>query len=688
MTASLLQLVAIGSEDYYLTGNPQISHFKQIYMRYTNFSIERIQLYNEATRKISINELNTYNFKINTEYGDLLRSTYLHIKLPAIYCPKDHQFRWIKDVGSMIIEEAKLIINDTIIENLDSHSIHILNNITLNKKTTTIYNSVTGNIPKYYEPNIDNKYPYSESELYIQDTNITTLEKINQNYKEIPTIEKLKLYIPLPFFFNRFKILNIPICALRKSKIHIKLKLRPLRELYTIAIKKEHQLGINMSFSEQDRKLYTNKVSSFNPQSYKKYNNKTILDFIKDKNALNDIDISLFMYIIFLDKAERYNFSNNKYSALISVPVFYNFLGKEGEVDLKIENNNIVKEMYIFAQRDDVNDTNTWSNYSIYDYNTKYINRKLYQNYYYKLSIDQYDKDLSDLKSIIEQYSSLKNSIYTSGNKYEVLITYIDNTNNNVSIFEANVDFTKRLDPNISLYFDLLGGILSDFHSFLIYYGMFRKHLDENNTEISPTYFRYKILNSKNESMNIESLKYLPLFTVQNSFIKIDFINSRYTTSILDNTTKYIKKSDGIIDNDISNLLNTWSYRDFNKIPYINDSNIEVYDKPNIIKSVLIKGDGNPINNKLDIDYATYGKIFEMYNNSNIKNIIYYSFSEFPEKYQPSGHINFDLIKNIHVNLELKQNLLDKLDYKFNVYVYLMVYKILNIEKDSVSLLL
>ena len=77
MTASLLQLVAIGSEDYYLTGNPQISHFKKIYLRHTNFSIERIQLYNNASRKINENEENNYIFDINTKYGDLLQLMYL-----------------------------------------------------------------------------------------------------------------------------------------------------------------------------------------------------------------------------------------------------------------------------------------------------------------------------------------------------------------------------------------------------------------------------------------------------------------------------------------------------------------------------------------------------------------------------------------------------------------------------------
>ena len=42
MGGGLLQLVAYGAQDVYLTGNPQITFFKVVYRRHTNFSIESI----------------------------------------------------------------------------------------------------------------------------------------------------------------------------------------------------------------------------------------------------------------------------------------------------------------------------------------------------------------------------------------------------------------------------------------------------------------------------------------------------------------------------------------------------------------------------------------------------------------------------------------------------------------------
>ena len=42
MGGGLIQLVSKGAQDVYLTGNPQVTFFKVVYRRYTNFSMECI----------------------------------------------------------------------------------------------------------------------------------------------------------------------------------------------------------------------------------------------------------------------------------------------------------------------------------------------------------------------------------------------------------------------------------------------------------------------------------------------------------------------------------------------------------------------------------------------------------------------------------------------------------------------
>ena len=43
MGGGLMQLVSVGAQDIHLTGNPQITFFKIVYRRHTNFSIECIE---------------------------------------------------------------------------------------------------------------------------------------------------------------------------------------------------------------------------------------------------------------------------------------------------------------------------------------------------------------------------------------------------------------------------------------------------------------------------------------------------------------------------------------------------------------------------------------------------------------------------------------------------------------------
>jgi hypothetical protein len=79
MGGGLMQLVAYGAQDIYLTGNPQITFFKVVYRRHTNFSMESIEqtwsgdaLCGRATATISRN-------------GDLVHKLYLQQTLSVRY---------------------------------------------------------------------------------------------------------------------------------------------------------------------------------------------------------------------------------------------------------------------------------------------------------------------------------------------------------------------------------------------------------------------------------------------------------------------------------------------------------------------------------------------------------------------------------------------------------------------------
>ena len=80
MTGGLLSIISYGVDDLYLTGAPQITFFKIVYRRHTNFSIESI----EVGLKTDMNFNDQYEMIIDRT-GDLIGKVYLKIKFPETY---------------------------------------------------------------------------------------------------------------------------------------------------------------------------------------------------------------------------------------------------------------------------------------------------------------------------------------------------------------------------------------------------------------------------------------------------------------------------------------------------------------------------------------------------------------------------------------------------------------------------
>ena len=92
-----MQLVAYGSQDIYLTGNPQITFFKIVYRRHTNFSMESI----EQTFSGTIGFGRTLS-TIVSRNGDLLYTMDLRVVLPSVAAANNESFRWLNWLGHKI----------------------------------------------------------------------------------------------------------------------------------------------------------------------------------------------------------------------------------------------------------------------------------------------------------------------------------------------------------------------------------------------------------------------------------------------------------------------------------------------------------------------------------------------------------------------------------------------------------
>ena len=97
MTGGLLQLTSYGAQDLYLTGNPQISFFKTIYKRHTNFAVEIME--QSMIGNINFNNVISCLIPLN---GDLITKIYFKIDLSGTSNLKGN-WAFSKRIGNTLI---------------------------------------------------------------------------------------------------------------------------------------------------------------------------------------------------------------------------------------------------------------------------------------------------------------------------------------------------------------------------------------------------------------------------------------------------------------------------------------------------------------------------------------------------------------------------------------------------------
>jgi len=110
MVGGLLQLKEKGAQDLYLTGQPQITFFKTVYRRYTNFSVESVQqLFDNPPTKNTTCRVNI------DRRGDLIHKIYLEQEIPTEMSLSGD----ITNYGYNFIKQVDLSIGNKLI---DSHT--------------------------------------------------------------------------------------------------------------------------------------------------------------------------------------------------------------------------------------------------------------------------------------------------------------------------------------------------------------------------------------------------------------------------------------------------------------------------------------------------------------------------------------------------------------------------------------
>ena len=191
MGGGLLQLVAYGAQDVYLTGNPQITFFKVVYRRHTNFSLESIQQ--------SINGNFDWGNRVSCQIsrnGDLVHKMYVEVELEKLKDGNDivnilteNLDRYVNFIGHRLLKSVEVEIGGQKIDKQYSHWMYIWNELSL----------PIGKMDGYQE-------------MIGADSDMTSF-KDN------------KIYIPLEFWFCRNIGLALPLIALQYHEVKINIEI-------------------------------------------------------------------------------------------------------------------------------------------------------------------------------------------------------------------------------------------------------------------------------------------------------------------------------------------------------------------------------------------------------------------------------------------------------------------------------
>ena len=185
-----MQLVAYGAQDVYLSGNPQITFFKVVYRRHTNFSVEPIQqTWNGAGdfgRSVTCN--------INRN-GDLITNMYIVVTLKDLTNEPTYPVPWsyVHRLGHAMIDYCKIEIGGSLIDQHYGDWLNVWYELTHKIGQESGYAKMIGDIP-----------------------NLTTISSTGTR--------PYTMYVPLIFWFNRNNGLALPLIALQYHDVRITLK--------------------------------------------------------------------------------------------------------------------------------------------------------------------------------------------------------------------------------------------------------------------------------------------------------------------------------------------------------------------------------------------------------------------------------------------------------------------------------
>ena len=328
MGGGLMQLVSYGAQDIYISGNPQITFWKVLYKRHTNFAMEAIE--------VTFNGQADFGRRVTaviSRNADLMYRTYIQVTLPQVALTvQGDRFRWLNYVGHRLIKQVEIEIGGSRIDRQYGDWMQIWTQLTQPVGTQVSFDEMVGN-------SADLVLLKTSAGIAL-DATCAASELTNSCMSRAGTPMKT-LYIPLQFWYCRNPGLAIPLIALQY-----------------------HEVRINVEFEQNYNCCYgDNAYSAGVAGAGIATASGTIQSLGNGVTAISQLQLvaaSLYVDYVYLDTEERRRFAQQSHEYLIDQ---VQFTGDEtvtaSSNKIQMNFNHPVKELIWVVQRDSFVDCNS-----------------------------------------------------------------------------------------------------------------------------------------------------------------------------------------------------------------------------------------------------------------------------------------------------------------------------------------
>nr|QPI16737.1 MAG: major capsid protein [Virus NIOZ-UU159] len=279
MGGGLLQLVAYGAQDVYLTGNPQITFFKVVYRRHTNFAIEAIQQTPTGSNSLG----SRASFQI-TRNGDLIHRVYFNGKIKNNNADDPSKnVALVPNFGQKLLKTVELEIGGQRIDKHYSEWLYIWNELSLPAGKRSGYNTMVG----------------------ANDANLCTKLAAQSEYE---------LYVPLEFWFCRNVGLALPLIALQYHEVKINVEYESAANLVDVSVSNLCEDEDGDGCTNGNMKA-TDSTAAFTVDDGSGV--QTAVSKFATGSAISLSDANLWVDYVFLDTDERRRFAQLSHEYLI-----------------------------------------------------------------------------------------------------------------------------------------------------------------------------------------------------------------------------------------------------------------------------------------------------------------------------------------------------------------------------------